>query len=69
MADSSEVIEAKENKDNRDFFYKIVEKTPTLIEWANDEIRNDKEIILKAVKIDGGALEFASKDFDANGQK
>ena len=31
-----------------------------LNEWANDSIRDDKEVLLTAVKVDGGALEFAS---------
>ena len=53
MADSPEVIEARENKNNRDYFKNIVKKNPLLIEWASDEIRDDKDIILEAVKIDG----------------
>ena len=60
MADSPEVIEAREKKDDREYYANIVETYPTLIEWANDEIRDDKEILLKAVTVDGGALEIAS---------
>ena len=62
MPDSVEVVEAKRNKDNREFFVEVVKKNPLLIEWANDEIRNDKMILLDAVKVDGGALEFASNN-------
>ena len=60
MADSPEVIEAREKTNDKEYFSKIIEKYPTLIEWANEEIRDDKEIMLKACSIDGGVLEFAS---------
>ena len=60
MPEPREVIEARENMDNRAYFEKIVKEMPLLIEWANDEIRDDKEIMMEAVKRDGGALEFAS---------
>ena len=60
MPEPKEVIEARENTNDRAYFEKIVETMPLLIEWANDEIRDDKEILLEAVKVDGGALEFAS---------
>ena len=60
MPEPREVIEAREKKDDREFFLNRVKEMPLLIEWANDEIRDDKEILLEAVKVDGGALEFAS---------
>ncbi len=50
MADSPEVIEAREKTNDKAYFSKIVETNPTLIEWANDEIRDDKEIMLKACR-------------------
>ena len=56
MADSVEVIEAKEKMNDKDFYFEIVKTMPTLIEWANDEIRDDKEIILNAVQVDGGII-------------
>ena len=46
MADSPEVIEAREKKDDREYYANIVETYPTLIEWANDEIRDDKEKVI-----------------------
>ena len=52
MADSPEVIEAREKRDDRDFFLSRVEEMPNLIEWANDQIRDDKEVIMKAIKSD-----------------
>lgn len=60
MADSLEVIEARERTNDREFFFERVKEIPTLIEWANDEIRDDKDVIMNAVKADSGALEFAS---------
>lgn len=60
MADSIEVIEAKEKTNDREFYFERVKQMPTLIEWANEEIRDDKEVIMNAVKVDGGVLEFAS---------
>ena len=62
MPERNEVIEARKNKDNKDYFLKIIEEDPLLIEWANADIRNDKEVMLKAVKLDAGALEFSSDD-------
>lgn len=53
MADSKEVIEAKEKTNDREYYLEVVKKNPMLIEWANDEIRNDKEVIMEAVKADG----------------
>ena len=53
MADSAEVIEAKSNKDDRQYFLNIVKTMPLLIEWANDKIKDDKEVMLEAVKVDG----------------
>ena len=60
MADSAEVIEAKQKTNDREFYLERVKTMPLLIEWANDSIRDDKEVLLTAVKVDGGALEFAS---------
>ena len=49
MADSSEVIEAREKSNDREYYFKIVETMPLLIEWANEEIRADKEIIFSVI--------------------
>ena len=38
MAESIEVIEAREKKDDKIFFVERVKTMPLLIEWANDEI-------------------------------
>ena len=38
MADSPEVIEAREKTNDRAYFLENVKKIPNLIEWANDEI-------------------------------
>ena len=50
MADTPEVIEVKEKTDDKKYYEEIVKTNPVLIEWANDEIRDNKEIILNAVK-------------------
>ena len=60
MADSPEVIEAKEKTNDREFFLNRVKEIPSLIEWANEEIRDDKDVIMNALEAGGGALEFAS---------
>jgi hypothetical protein len=52
MPEPKEVIEAREKINDREFFLERVKTMPLLIEWANDEIRNDKEILLTAVKMD-----------------
>jgi hypothetical protein len=52
MPEPKEVIEAREKTNDRAFFLERVRTMPLLIEWANDEIRNDKEILLTAVKMD-----------------
>ena len=60
MPIAKEVLEAQEKKDDLEFFKERVKTMPLLIEWANDEIRNNKEVVLSAVKVDGGALELES---------
>ncbi len=50
MADSPEVIEARERTNDKEYFSKIIKTNPTLIEWANEEIRDDKDIILEACR-------------------
>ena len=60
MPIAKEVLEAQARTNDLEFFKERVKTMPLLIEWANDEIRNNKEVLLTAVKIDGGALEFAS---------
>ena len=43
MADSVEVVEAKQKTNDRDFYLERVKTMPLLIEWANDKIRDDKD--------------------------
>ena len=56
MAENQEIIEARENTHNREYYLNKVNENPCLIEWADEKIRDDKEIVLKAVSVDGGAL-------------
>ena len=53
MADSPEIIEAREKANDKEYYANVVKLNPLLIEWANDEIRDCKEILLDAVKVDG----------------
>ena len=46
MAEDIAVIEAREKTNDKEYFKAVVETNPLLIEWANEEIRDDKEIIL-----------------------
>ena len=50
MADSPDVIEARERTNDKEYFSKIIKTNPTIIEWANDEIRDDKNIMLEACR-------------------
>ena len=52
--------EVLENSNDKDFVLKAIEETPTLIEFASDELRDDKEVMLEAIKRNGEVLEFAS---------
>ena len=36
MAESQEVIEAREKTNDREYYFNIVETMPLLIEWANE---------------------------------
>ena len=45
MAENQEVIEAQANSHDRQFFLNKVSELPNLIEWADEKIRNDKEVI------------------------
>ena len=49
MADSPEIIEAREKTNDRGYFLEVVKEIPSLIEWANDDIRADKEVIMNAI--------------------
>ena len=42
MAEDIEVLEARKNKDNLEYFSNIVMQNGMLIEWANEDIRNNK---------------------------
>ena len=62
MPIAPEVLEAQSKSDDLEFFKERVKTMPLLIEWANTDIQNNKEVLMSAVKVDGGALEFASDD-------
>lgn len=56
-ADCQTFIEKNQLKDDKEFFLLC----PTLIQYASDKIKEDKECVLAAVCVNGPLLEFASK--------
>ena len=48
------------NSTDRAFVEKAIEEDGLFLEGACEEFRDDKELVMKAVTRDGGALEFAS---------
>ena len=42
-----------QNADNKEFILKAIDEDATLIEFASDEIRDNKEIMLEAIKRNG----------------
>nr|CAG4714939.1 unnamed protein product [Naegleria fowleri] len=45
---------------NKDIMMKLVQENGMLLEFASDELKNDRDIVLNAVNNNGNALEFAS---------
>lgn len=57
------IEEAEENFNNREFMLKAIEDNATwVLAYASEEILADKEIILKAVKVDGQTFYYASQE-------
>ncbi|MBQ3408361.1 MAG: DUF4116 domain-containing protein [Clostridia bacterium] len=50
--EESEIEEVKKYSDDRDKFFDYVKKDGLVLEWASDELKNDKELVLEAVKCD-----------------
>ena len=46
MAESREIIEAREKTDDKDFFAEIVKTMPLLIEWQMMRLRMIKKLFL-----------------------
>lgn len=57
------IEEAEENYNNKEFMLKAIEDNATwVLAYASEEILADKEVILKAVKIDGQIFYYASQE-------
>lgn len=61
------IEEAQDNFKNREFMLKAIENNATwVLAYASEEILSDKEIILKAVKVDGQIFYYASQELRDN---
>ncbi len=57
------IEEAEENFNNKDFMFQAIEDKATwVLAYASEEILADKDVILKAVKIDGQTFYYASQE-------
>ena len=60
MPEPIEIVEMRKNSDNRDYVLKAVSENGKLLEFADAELQNDREIAFTAVKNNPEALEFVS---------
>lgn len=60
MPEPIEVTEMRKNSSNRDYVLENVSKQGSLLEFADDSLKDDNEIVLEAIKNNPEALEFAS---------
>ena len=58
--EAPEVIEMKKNFDNKEYVKMAVSKQGKLLEWAEDSLKDDFEVVKLALENDGEAMEFAS---------
>mgnify|MGYP002856423510 CR=1 FL=1 len=56
----------KKNAENKQFYETALDESGLYLEWASDEIKNDKTLVMKAVAQNPGALEFASDRLKAD---
>ncbi len=54
------------NKDNREYVLKMVKENGKLLEFAQDDLKDDYEIAKEAVKNNPEALEFVSERLKGN---
>ena len=60
MPERIEITKMKQNANNREYVIENVKKEGALVEFACEELRDDKEIILEAIHNNPEALELAS---------
>ena len=61
MPIAPEILEAQSKSNDLEFFKERVQTMPLLIEWANEDIQNDKDILLAAVNQAGWTGCYASE--------
>ena len=61
MPERIEITKMKQNANNREYVIENVKKEGALLEFASDELRDDKEVVLEAIYNNPEALEFASE--------
>ena len=74
MAEDIEVLEARKNKDNLEYFSNIVTKNGMLIEWANEDIRNTGIELSAEINSENGfsfnyGLTYSDPQSKSNSQK
>ena len=58
-----QIEEAEENFDNKEFMMQAIDDKATwVLAYASERLLSDKELILKAVKVDGQVLYYASQE-------
>ncbi|MNT61520.1 hypothetical protein D3C72_1991720 [compost metagenome] len=60
MPEPIEITEMKKNRQNREYVIENVSKQGSLLEFAEDKYKDDKDIVLMAIENNPEALEFAS---------
>lgn len=66
MPEPIEITNMKNNCDNREYVIEAVKVQGSLLEFASEELRNDKEIVLTAIQSNPEALEFASDNLKSD---
>ena len=66
MPEPIEVTNMKKNSNNRDYVLDAVSKQGSLLDFADDSFKDDKEIVLTAIHNNPEALEFASDRLKAD---
>ena len=57
------IEDAEANSDNKEFMMKALDdNTAWVLAYASEKLLADRELILKAVKVDGQILYYASKE-------
>ena len=57
MPERIEITKMKQNSNNRQYVIENVKQEGALVEFASDELRDDKEVILEAINNNPEALE------------